>query len=86
MKLFVLSVRDIKADSFGRPFFTTSLGEAVRSFSDEVNRAAEDNLLYKHPDDFELFHLGMFDTDDGTFESHRPVSQAVAASHKVLKN
>lgn len=68
MKLFCLSVRDVKADSFGQPFFSTSIGQAVRSFGDEINRAAQDNILYLHPDDFELFHLGMFDTDNGQFE------------------
>lgn len=68
MRLFVLSVRDAKANSFGQPFFSTSLGQAERSFSDEVNRAAQDNILYLHPDDFELFHLGFFDTDSAEFE------------------
>lgn len=67
MHLFVFSVRDSKANSFGQPFFSTSLGQAERSFGDEINRAAQDNILYLHPDDFELYQLGSFETDTGSF-------------------
>lgn len=84
MILFIMSVRDIKADSFGQPFCATSIGQAVRSFGDEVNRAAQDNLLYLHPDDFELFSIGSFDTDDASivvFE--KPLSKALGSSMKV---
>lgn len=80
MRLYVFSVRDIKADSFGQPFYSTSKGQAVRSFSDEVNRAAQDNLLYQHPEDFELFILGEFDTDDGVFHTTRPLQVSVGSS------
>lgn len=86
MKLYIMSVRDRTADSFGQPFFTTSLGQAQRSFQDEVNRSAQDNLLYMHPDDFDLYHLGLFDTDDGSFEAHTPKQIAVGASMKIVKN
>ena len=86
MQLYVLSVRDVKADAFGRPFFTTSIGEAVRNFGDEVNRSAQDNLLYMHPDDFELFVLGVFDTDNGSFSLlPKPRQEAVGSSMKILK-
>lgn len=86
MQMYVISVRDIKADSFGKPFYTLSLGEAVRSFGDEVNRSDQQNLLYMHPDDFELFHLGFFESDDGRFELlPQPKQIAVASTMKVLK-
>lgn len=83
MKLYVLSVRDAKADSFGRPFYTVSLGEAVRSFSDEINRVAEDNILYKHPDDFELIQLALFETDNGRFELLEPKQLAHGSSVRL---
>lgn len=86
MDLQVMCTRDVKANSFGRPFFTTSIGEAVRSFGDEVNRAAQDNILYLHPDDFELYVLGVFNTDDGSFTlSERPQQVAVGATVKISK-
>lgn len=45
-----------------------STAYAVRSFTDEVNRVAADNPMHAHPDDFELYLLGHFDEDDGTFD------------------
>lgn len=82
MQLYMLTVRDIKADSYGQPFFSTSIGQAVRSFGDEINRAAQDNLLYQHPDDFELFHIGLFDTDTAGVEAFPPKSVALGSSYK----
>lgn len=42
-------------------FFVPSLGVAIRNFSDEINRVDTDNLLYQHPDDFDLYELGTYD-------------------------
>lgn len=61
MILEILSVRDSAANAFGRPVFAVSVGAALRSFSDEVNRKADDNVLHRHPGDHELFHLGNWD-------------------------
>lgn len=85
MKLFVMSVRDRTADSYGQPFFSQSLGQAQRSFQDEINRSATDNLLYMHADDFDLYTLGTFETDDGSFVTHQPKQIAVGASMKITK-
>lgn len=63
----VVSVRDTMADAFGRPIFTQSVGVAIRSFSDEVNRVDVQNEMNKHPEDFELFELGTFDDNTGRF-------------------
>ena len=68
MKLNLCSVKDRAADAFGRPMFVASPGVAIRSFSDEINRAAEDNQLYNHPDDFDLYEFGVFDDNSGVFE------------------
>ena len=43
MKMIVVSIKDRAADAYGRPFYVPSVGVAIRSFQDEVNRAAEDN-------------------------------------------
>lgn len=77
MKQVMFSVFDIKAGAFGRPFFSASRGLAVRSLGDEVNRAAQDNVMYAHAEDFRLFELGNFDDESGTFELH-------AVPHLVL--
>jgi hypothetical protein len=67
MKMVICSIRDSAADAYGRPFFLPSVGVAIRSFTDEVNRAAEDNQIYQHPEDFDLFELGEFDDVTGRF-------------------
>lgn len=63
----VCAVRDSAAGVFGQPFFVAAIGQATRSFSDEVNRAAADNVVYAHPDDFVLYELGIFDDESGLF-------------------
>ena len=68
MKLNLCSVKDRAADAYGRPMFVPSTGVAIRSFSDEVNRADADNQLYNHPDDFDLYEFGIFDDNTGQFE------------------
>ena len=67
MKLVLCSVKDRAADAYGRPMFVPSTGVAIRSFSDEINRQADDNQLYNHPDDFDLYEFGEFDDNNGQF-------------------
>lgn len=68
MLLQVVVVRDSAVDAFGQPSFVVSIGGATRGFSDEVNRSAENNQFNKHPDDFELYHLGTYDDQGATFD------------------
>jgi len=68
MKLTLCSVKDRAADAYGRPMFVPSSGVAIRSFSDEINRASDDNQLYNHPDDFDLYEFGVFDDNSGQFD------------------
>ena len=67
MKMVICSICDSAADAYGRPFFLSSVGVAIRSFTDEVNRSSEDNQIYQHPEDFDLFELGEFDDTTGRF-------------------
>lgn len=64
----VVVVRDRAADVFGVPTYTTAIGIAIRGFSDEINRQSADNMLSKHPEDFDLYHLGVFDDATAKFE------------------
>lgn len=86
MKMHIVAIRDIKADVFAQPFFTASIGGAIRGFGDEVNRAATDNMLYKHPDDFELYHLGEYDDANARFELLETPKQLVAGGSCVIKS
>ena len=72
MKYVLVSVHDRAAECFGRPMFVVSLGQAIRSFTDEVNRNHEDNQMYRHSNDFDLYNLGLFDDSTGLFELHKP--------------
>lgn len=86
MKMIVCSIKDRAADAFGRPFFLPAVGVAVRSFQDEVNRPAEDNQVYQHPDDFDLYELGSFDDSNGRFDLYEdPKVLALGKQLKVRK-
>lgn len=63
----VIAVRDSAAGAFARPIFVPSIGIGTRSFADEVNRASDDNQMYRHPEDFELWHIADFDEEKGAF-------------------
>lgn len=65
MKMHVFTVRDSIADVFGQPFFGLSIGGAVRGFADAINGG--DPHLSKHPNDFELYRLGLYDDADASF-------------------
>lgn len=73
MSKFVMCViRDSAADGYGVPVFFKTLGVATRSFTDEVNRAAEDNPLYKYPQDHDLWLLGSYDAETAEFDIGPP--------------
>jgi hypothetical protein len=86
MKLTLCTVKDRAADAYGRPMFVRSIGEAIRSFSDEVNRQAEDNQLYNHSDDFDLYELGEFDDNTGLMSLHdQPKLVSLGKQVKITK-
>lgn len=62
--LFVCAVRDRAVDSYGSPVFVVATGQAIRSFSDEINNA--ESAFAKHPEDYDLYQLGQYSQDEGT--------------------
>jgi len=68
----VVSVKDLAAQAFGRPVFVPTSGVAIRSFRDEVNREAQDNDIFRHPADYEMYQLGVFDDSTGLIEVISP--------------
>ena len=68
MKMVIVSILDTAAGAYGRPAYVASEGVAMRQFQDEVNRESDDNQLYRHPDDFQLFYLGTFDDNTGVMD------------------
>lgn len=68
--LRVCVVKDRALDLFGRPFFVPSMGVAERSFKDEVNN--KEGEMYKHPEDYDLYSLGVYHEETGAFECEPP--------------
>lgn len=80
----ICAVKDRAADAFGRPLFVASVGVAIRSFSDEVNRQDAENQMFNHSDDFDLYELGVYDDSTGIIECHaQPKQIAMGKSVKV---
>lgn len=86
----VLSVRDLKQGTYGRPFFVPNVASGLRSVALEVNTYAEGNMLYFYPQDFEVQELGEFDDVTGRFTLHPvPVAHGLCSGfvdqeHRVL--
>lgn len=77
----IVSVRDAKADAFGRPVFSATVASAVRNFTSEVNRASDENAMNRYPEDFALYDLGFFDDTAGLFRLHPHPILVVSASN-----
>ena len=83
MILQIFAVRDRATDQFGTPMFLITSGQAIRSFTDEVNRADKDNQIFAHPDDFDLYSLGSFNTDTGEFVTVVPEQVCIGKLVKI---
>jgi len=83
MKLKILALRDRQTDQFDKPMFMLTIGQAIRGLADEVNRQAADNPLWAHPEDYELFDLGEWETQNARFKlNEEPQSIALCSNLK----
>lgn len=63
---YVYGIKDVKTNKFFPPFLAETDSEALRLFSDMVlSGSPNENMLSKHPEDYDLFHLGCFDCVTG---------------------
>lgn len=81
----IVSVRDIVGNVFAVPNYVQSKGSAIRAFSDEVNRADQNNQFYKHPSDYELYALGYYDDANATYQLLSLPEMLSLASELVIK-
>lgn len=72
MKLVICSIHDSKAECFSQPMFFQAVGQALRSFIDAVSDGDPKNNLSVHPEDFNLFRIGLFDDQTGELISEPP--------------
>lgn len=60
----VYSIYDAAAKAYTTPFFMHNDGLAIRAFQDNIN-AKDENHISKHPDQYTLFKIGVFDDQTG---------------------
>lgn len=83
MNLVICSIKDEKAEAFMRPFFAQSKAVAVREFSTIANDG--EHPVSRHPRDYTLCLLGMWDERKGTIKAHEPITVINAFDVKVTE-
>lgn len=79
-KLF--AVRDRAADAYGRPFASAAIGLAVRDFNAAINDK-QNQAMNNHPDDFDLYEIGIFDDNTGEIVGQQPKQIAIGKNQIV---
>lgn len=65
------SIRDAAIDAFNSPFCVPAPGVAARYFTDLVND--RQTPYSKHPEDYDLYFVGTFETDNGSLLGEKVV-------------
>lgn len=65
----IFTVYDAAAEAFLQPFFAPTIGSAIRMFSDICEQP--DHQFAKHPEDYTLFHIGVYDDSSADIEKMR---------------
>lgn len=85
MEYKVYTVFDAAVQSYMQPFYAQAKGQAIRMFADSVNDPS--HMFAKHPDDYTLFELGVYNDEDASFTMHlTPMSLGVAIEFKRGSN
>jgi len=86
VKYNIYSVFDSKMASYGQLWCETRDAAAIRKFQDAVNENTPNNAWYKHPEDYSLFSLGVFDDDLGNIQKFdAPINLVTASALKEAK-
>lgn len=72
MKLRCYTVYDSKVEAYLPPFFIKSDGQAQRDFTDAI--ALPDSPMGRHPEDYTLFFVGLYDDSSALLEPIPPIS------------
>jgi len=68
MKMKLIALRDIKANTFMPPWAVPNVNVALREMGEVVNLEGNEKPSWaKWPEDHELYELGEFETEDGSF-------------------
>ena len=74
MNLILVAVYDAKVEAFMTPIFQRSVGEAIRTFSNEASNPK--SQISQHPGDFTLYKLATLDQSNGKVVPNEPVEIA----------
>lgn len=83
MILNIFSVYDSKTKAYMQPYFSPTHGSALRAFTDEI--ANEQSLLAKHPEDFTLYHVGVWDDQTAQINPQDPATLGTAKQYQEIK-
>jgi hypothetical protein len=78
MVLKVFSVFDSKLQVFNTPFFSRTVADATRSFSDLVRDGR--TTVGQHPEDFFLYDIGLYSDETGEINGTAPNQVAAATA------
>lgn len=82
MHLQIVTIRDLKTNTYSAPQFIHSIGGYLRGMGDVVNGPKENDLA-KHPEDFEVWHLGTWCDNTGQWHLFEtPVSLGPVVNFK----
>lgn len=79
MKLEMYSMFDAKTKTYGRPFYMLNEAQTIRSMVDLMIDGDSDPA--RHPEDFILFKVGVWDDSSATIEIQTP--QIVCKLHEL---
>lgn len=76
----IVAVHDAALACFLNPFVVPHIGGAIRSFMDEAKNP--ESPVHKHPEDYDLYLIGDYDTDTGMITPQVPMQIASATDAK----
>lgn len=82
MTYHVYALRDQAAQAFLAPVLNTTDEAAVRDLANMVSQHDQSNLVFQ-PKDFDLYHIGEFDTASGSIVAASPIRLVVNAAALV---
>lgn len=78
-KLF--AVRDSKAEAYLQPFFSQTLGTALRAITDATNDLQ--HVFHRYAEDYDLYLLGEFDDETAKFNLRETPEHVTKLVHLI---
>jgi hypothetical protein len=70
--LRLVCMYDKKAEQYNSPISTAGIGQLARAIGEAVNSPEKSEIFAKHPSDFQLFEVGMFNEVTGEITPCKP--------------